>query len=202
MKHAVILAHPRPRSFVRLLAQTYLEAVRDRDHEAELVDLYALDFDPRLRPEELPRPVEATPAADVVAERKRLADVDVFCLVYPIWFGGPPAILKGYVERVFTAGFGYRSIKAGGQEPLLGGRRLISLTASGSENAWFVESGGWDAIRASFDHRLAGATGLKVLDHVNYGGVDADLDPALVEKAVQGVRDVVAALDQGSWSAP
>ena len=87
-------------------------------------------------------------------------------------------------------------------EPLLGGRRLISLTASGSENAWFVESGGWDAIRASFDHRLAGATGLKVLDHVNYGGVDADLDPALVEKAVQGVRDVVAALDQGSWSAP
>jgi NAD(P)H dehydrogenase (quinone) len=201
MKHAVILAHPRPRSFVRLLAQTYLESVRQRGHEAELVDLYALDFDPRLRAEEIPDPVEATPGLDVAAERRRLADVDVFCLAYPIWFGGPPAILKGYVERVFTSGFGYRSIKAGGQEPLLAGRRLISLTSSGSENAWFVESGGWEAIRASFDHRLAGATGLAVLDHINFGGVDADLDPALVDQAVRGVRDAVASLESAGWSA-
>ena len=191
MKHAVILAHPRPRSFVRLLAQTYLEAVRDRDHEAELVDLYALDFDPRLRPEELPSPVEATPAADVVAERKRLADVDVFCLVYPIWFGGPPAILKGYVERIFTAGFGYRTIKNGGTDPLLKGRKLISVTSSGSENTWLVESGGWEAVRTAFDNRIAGATGLEVLDHVNFGGVDADLDPAKVNEAVESVRRVV-----------
>ena len=140
MKHAVILAHPRPRSFTRLLAQTYLEAVRDKGHEADLIDLYALGFDPCLRAEEMPNSADAKPGSDVVAERERLADVDVFCLAYPIWFGGPPAILKGYVERVFTSGFGYRSIKAGGQEPLLVGRRLISLTASGSENAWFVES--------------------------------------------------------------
>ena len=61
MKHAVILAHPRPRSFVRLLAQTYLDAVRDHGCQAELIDLYDLDFDPRLRAEEIPGPVEAEP---------------------------------------------------------------------------------------------------------------------------------------------
>src|SRR5690606_877852 len=95
MKHAVILAHPRPRSFVRLLADTYLTAVRGLGAEAELIDLYAMDFDPCLKAEEIPDPTEARPGADVVAERRRLMDADVFCLVYPIWFGGPPAILKG-----------------------------------------------------------------------------------------------------------
>lgn len=191
MKHAVILAHPRPRSFTRLLAETYAAAVRDRGQQAELVDLYAIGFDPRLQAEEIASGGPATPAADVQAERARLKEADVFCLVYPIWFGGPPAILKGYVERVFTAGFGYRSIKSGGTDPLLKGRKLLSLTASGSENTWLVESGGWEAVRKSFDHRIAGATGLEVLDHVNFGGVDADMDPARVQEAVDGVRALV-----------
>lgn len=195
MKHAVILAHPRQRSFVRLLAETYVAAARARGHEADVIDLYALGFDPRLSADEMPGlEVAGSPGEDVVALRSRLADVDVFALFYPIWFGGPPAILKGFVDRVFTAGFGYRSIKGGGLDPLLKGRKLISITASGSENAWLVESGGWDAVRVAFDRRLAGATGLEVLEHVNFGGVDAQLDPAMVSEAVEGVKTVVADL--------
>lgn len=191
MKHAVILAHPRPRSFTRLLAETYVEAARSLGHEAELVDLNAIGFDPRMPAEELPTLPDPRPGEDVLAERARLEDVDVFVLVYPIWFGLPPAILKGYVERVFTAGFGYRSLKGGGLHPMLEGRRLISFTSSGSENAWLVESGGWDALRTAFDQRLAAATGLDVIDHHNFGGVDADLDPALIPEALDIVRAAV-----------
>ena len=65
------------------------------------------------------------------------------------------------------------------------------MTSSGSENTWLVESGGWEAVRTAFDNRIAGATGLEVLDHVNFGGVDADLDPAKVNEAVESVRRVV-----------
>lgn len=194
MKHAVILAHPRTRSFVRLLAETYIEAVTARGHECELFDLYALGFDPCLKAEELPTGQSGEPGVDVVKIRARLADVDVFAFFYPIWFGGPPAMLKGFVDRVFTTGFGYRSIKGGGLEPLLTGRKMISVTASGSENAWLVESGGWDAVRISFDRRLAGAVGLTVLDHINFGGVDEDLVPAQVGEAVAGVRQTVTEL--------
>lgn len=196
MKHAVILAHPRGRSFVRLLAETYAAAAQALGHKAELIDLYAEGFDPRLQAEEIPGADAGQPGPDVAALRERLADVDVFAFCYPIWFGGPPAILKGFVDRVFTAGFGYESIKGGGLHPLLEGRKLISFTASGSENQWLVESGGWDAVRVAFDRRLAGATGMTVLEHVNFGGVDADLDPARVQEAVDGVRKVVTDLFQ------
>ena len=54
MNHAVILAQPKPRSFIRLLAETYVEAVRERGHGADLIDLYAIDFDPRLQLAEIP----------------------------------------------------------------------------------------------------------------------------------------------------
>ena len=191
MNHAVILAQPKPRSFIRLLAETYVEAVRERGHGADLIDLYAIDFDPRLQLAEIPGADGARPSPDVEAQRERLRHAEIFAYFYPIWFGGPPAILKGYVERIFTAGFGYRTIKNGGTDPLLKGRKLISETSSGSENTWLVESGGWEAVRTAFDNRIAGATGLEVLDHVNFGGVDADLDPAKVNEAVESVRRVV-----------
>lgn len=194
MKHAVILARPGPRSFTRLIADTYGAAVRERGGQVLVRDLYAMDFDPRLKAAEIPTADGASPAPDVVAERAVLADVDVFAFVYPIWFGAPPAILKGYVERVFGVGFAYRNLKAGGSEPLLGGRKMISFTSSGSENTWLVDSGHWEAVRQVFDKRLQVACGLEPLDHVNHGGVDADLPPEKVEEAVAGVRRIVAEL--------
>lgn len=194
MRHAVILARPGDRSFSRLMADTYVQAVTDRGHTAILRDLYVMDFDPRLKASEIPTSSGATPAPDVVAERAALADVDVFAFVYPIWFGAPPAILKGYVERVFGVGFAYRTLKAGGSEPLLTGRRMISFTSSGSENTWLVDSGQWSGVRQAFDRRLQVACGLEPLDHVNHGGVDADLPPDRVEEAVAGVRRIVAEL--------
>lgn len=194
MRHVVILAHPRDRSFTRMMAETYIAAVQARGHTADLRDLYAMDFEPRLHADEIPGPDGSTPRPDVVAERAALADADVFCFVYPIWFGGPPAILKGYVERVLGVGFGYRSIKSGGLKPLLTGRRMISFTSSGSENDWLVKSGGWDAVRKVFDERIALSTGLTALDHINYGGVDFDLPPGLVEEARRGVETAVAEL--------
>ena len=56
----------------------------------------------------------------MIAERGVLAEADVFAFVYPLWFNAQPAILKGYVDRVFSLGFGFAP-GAGGTEPLLAG---------------------------------------------------------------------------------
>jgi putative NADPH-quinone reductase len=82
-----------------------------------------MDFDPRLKETELLGRPDARPGADVEAERTLLEDADVFAFVYPLWFNAPPAIVKGYVDRVFGLGLGYRVFREGGQEPLLRGRR-------------------------------------------------------------------------------
>src|SRR3954467_1179436 len=99
-RHAVILCHPDPKSFNRAVADAYCDAVRKQGQEVMVRDLYAMGFDPVLKAEERPTVDNFKLSEDVEAEIALLASSDVFVLVYPIWFGTPPAMLKGYVERV------------------------------------------------------------------------------------------------------
>lgn len=192
MKHAVIVVHPSGRAFTRLMADTYAAAVKALGHEVLVRDLYGMNFDPRLHVDELPSREGGEPRTEVLIERTMLKDVDVFAFFYPIWFGSPPAMLKGYIERVFGAGFGYASVKGGGNSPLLTGRKMISFTSTGSENTWLVDSGSWNAVRKVFNERLASSCGLESVEHVNFGGVDADMPPSRIEEAVAEVREVVS----------
>lgn len=170
MKHAVILAHPAPSSLNRAIAEAYADTASAQGHEVILRDLYGAGFDPCLKAAEIPGPGEPVFGQDVLDERARLADVDVFALVYPLWFNAPPAILKGYVDRVFSMGFGF-SPAFGGTEPRLGGRRLISFTTSGAPDRWVRQTGALDALIQFFDEHLAGVCGLEVVDHVHFGGM-------------------------------
>ena len=106
MRHAVIVAHPRRRSVTCAIAQAYAEAARALGHEVVERDLYRLGFDPCLKAEEIPDAEPPRFGEDVRREREALKDADVFAFVYPLWFNAPPAILKGYVDRVFSMGFG------------------------------------------------------------------------------------------------
>jgi len=189
MKHAVIVAHPNPESFNLAMAQTYCRAVEAEGHTAVLRDLYRMDFDPRLQLGELPRPGGFEAAEDVKRERAVIADADVFALVYPLWFNAPPAMLKGYVERVFSMGFGYSPSGLEGNQPLLEGRRLISFSSSGAPNAWMNAEGALAALRNIFDDHFAGVCGLRVVDHVHFGGSH----PGIVADRVEACRAEVRA---------
>ena len=93
MHHAVILAHPSRTSICASIADTCVETLSGLGHTVELRDLYAMDFDPRLKASEVPLDPTFAPGQDVVAERALLANVDSFIFVYPFWFNAPPAIL-------------------------------------------------------------------------------------------------------------
>ena len=131
MKHALIVAHPAEESFTMAMARAYADAARARDHEVVLRDLYRMEFDPCLHADELPWSKDFRLRPDIVAERERLQNVDVFAFVYPFWFNAPPAVLKGYIDRVMGTGFGYEATASGAQA-LLVGKRLISITSSGA----------------------------------------------------------------------
>ena len=182
MKHAIIVAHPNPRSLTCAAGAAYAKAVEALGHQALIRDLYQLGFDPRLQAGEIPGPSGYAFGADVVEERRLLADADVFALVYPLWFNAPPAMLKGYVDRVFSMGFGYGPA-SGGTEPLLEGRKLISFSFSGAPESWVHDSGALRALMTLFDHHLAAVCGLQMLDHRHIGGIV----PGITEEAVADV---------------
>jgi NAD(P)H dehydrogenase (quinone) len=191
MKHAVILAHPAAKSLNAAIAESYAEAVRKAGDEVVVRDLYAMGFDPCLKAEEIPGPGEPRFGRDVVDERARLADVDVFAFVYPLWFNAPPAILKGYVDRVFGMGFGFKP-GFGGTEPALRGRRMISFTTSGAPDFWVKETGALETLSRLFDAHLAGVCGLEVADHLHFGGMVSDIGREAVEDVLSRVRDAAA----------
>ncbi len=191
MKHAVIFAHPKARSFTGAVADAYSEAVQALGHTVVQRDLYRIGFDPVLKPEELPWADTKATAPDVTAERALLQGADVFVLVYPFWLNAPPAMMKGYLERVFGFGFGYG---AGGHSynPLLSGRRLLSFTSSGAPSAWLQKTGAFDAVRMLFDTYLADLCGMTLIDHVHSGSVSPGASDAFIQARLADVRVAAA----------
>lgn len=190
-KHAIIVCHPQEESFTFSVARRYAEAVEASGHEVVLRDLYRLKFDPVLRAEEM----DGTPAADVTEEWDVLGKADVFVLVYPIWFGTPPAVLKGYIDRVFGAGR-HRGWGEGGDSEQLSGKRLVSLTSSGSMRAWLSEKGVLGSLRTVYDRYFSEVFGFTETHRYHFDGVTDELperDVAMHLKEVeQAAREVMA----------
>ena len=177
IKHAIIVAHPLEKSFTMALAQKYAETVLAHGHEVVIRDLYRTGFNPVLKARER----TGKPAADVTREWMALGKADVFVLVYPIWFGTPPAMLKGYIDRVFGAGCTRGQGGEGGHRELLAGKRLVSLTCSGSMQAWLAEKGVLGSLRTVFCRYLSEVFGFAEAHVYHFDGVTADA----------GERDIV-----------
>ncbi len=190
VKHVVILAHPNRHSFNGTLAAAYSNAAKLIGDQVLLRDLYGLDFKPVLQVGELPFGPHFSPGEDVVAERALIADADVYALVYPLWLNAPPAMMKGYLERVFGYGFAYGK-GGGGSEPLLTDKKLISITTSGAPTRWLHETGGLEAVRVLFDRHFAEVCGLTVVDHLHFGGIVPGIRDDAVERMADDVAGVV-----------
>ncbi|MBS0331173.1 MAG: NAD(P)H-dependent oxidoreductase [Proteobacteria bacterium] len=190
LQHAVIVAHPDPKSLCLELAQAYAHAAHALGQQCIVRDLYRVGFDPCLKAEEIPGPDGYHCAPDTQHERDLIGEAKVFAFVYPFWFNAPPAILKGYVDRVFSMGFGYEP-RPGGNEPLLDGKQLISISTSGAPDHWVKSTGALDALNQGFDRHVAGVCGLTVVDHLHFGGVVPGITPGSVRQMLKAVRDAV-----------
>jgi NAD(P)H dehydrogenase (quinone) len=106
MNVSVILAHPNKRSFNHAIAGTAVAALNANEHTVFFHDLYAEGFDPILTHAEIPRDAPLDPVISRHCEE--IAEADGIVIVHPDWWGQPPAILKGWVDRVIRPGVAYR----------------------------------------------------------------------------------------------
>ena len=105
MKISVILAHPGERSFNHAIAEMAAATLREDGHSVTMHDLYAEEFDPLLPYLEIARDAVLPP---LVAEHcQEIAAADGIVIVHPNWWGMPPAILKGWIDRVLRPGVAY-----------------------------------------------------------------------------------------------
>lgn len=106
MKILVILAHPNPESFNAAIAQAVLEQLRADYHDIWFHDLYQEQFDPLLYHSEFPK--EAAVPDLIEKHCRQIAQAEGIFIVHPNWWGQPPAILKGWVDRVIRPGVAYQ----------------------------------------------------------------------------------------------
>ena len=152
MRAHIVLAHPEPKSFNGHLAAVAREALEGRGWGVTVTDLYALGFDAcerpehyadRLDPERFDTQAEQRHASDrgtlpaeVRSEIERLDRADLVILQYPMWWHLPPAMLKGWFDRVFVYGEVYRSTQRFEHGRFVGSRVLVSVTVATSAETY------------------------------------------------------------------
>ncbi len=109
MKILVILGHPEEGSFNHAIADVTIQKLQENGHEVIFHDLYAEKFDPILLSEEIPKEAELDPLIE--KHCKEISEADGIIIIHPNWWGQPPAILKGYIDRVIRAGVAYEFLE-------------------------------------------------------------------------------------------
>jgi NAD(P)H dehydrogenase (quinone) len=197
MRHAIVVGHPSADSFTMAMASRYAETVAQDGDEVVMRDLYRIGFDPILKEAER----HGTPGSDVHAEWAHLGKPDVFVLVYPIWFGAPPAMLKGYVERVFGAGRSRGFEPSGAQGDLFAGKHMVSLTCSGQKQPWLEERGIPESLRTIYDRYLADRLGVAETHRYHFDGVSDSCSAseinAYLDAVERAARAVMSRLTKG-----
>ena len=192
MKAHIVLAHPEPQSYNAHLARVAREALECRGWSVTLTDLAADGFDPcekaahykaplnadrfDVQSEQRHASAEGTLPPEVAAEIDRLAAADLLIVQYPMWWHLPPAILKGWMDRVFVYGEVYKSTFRFENGRFVGKKAVLSLTVGTSPETYAFDgrSGDIDLMLWPVNFSLA-YVGYDVLSpHVAYG-VEAGL---------------------------
>jgi putative NADPH-quinone reductase len=135
MKILVLLAHPQPGSFNHSLAETVVATLTQSGHEVVFHDLQAEGFDPVLLPAEIATDAAIEP--EIARHCEELAAAEGIVVVHPNWWGQPPAVLKGWIDRVFRPEIAYRFLDGdsgeGIPEGLLKAKTAVVLNTSNTE---------------------------------------------------------------------
>ena len=128
----VVLAHPNPNSFNHAVAHRLIESLQAAEISVHYHDLYAEGFDPVMQLDEYRRKLSFDPTIQRYVREVESSRLLVF--IHPDWWGQPPAILKGWVDRVFRSGVAYEfeGAEFGTKEkvPLLTDRRALVVVTS------------------------------------------------------------------------
>lgn len=143
MKLLLVFCHPDPASYGAALRTAALETLRDAGHDVREIDLYAQAFNPVFSAAEKATYLSQTEhnIAGVAEHVDALRWAEGWVVIYPTWFYGAPAMLKGWLERVWLPGVTFRVAAA--KQRTIGGelrniRSFVGITTSGAPWWWLV----------------------------------------------------------------
>lgn len=171
MKHLIIFAHPNESSLNAAMKNWIVQRLEKQQDEVQVRDLNKMCFNPVLSHDDMLGQLKGTVDAEVMREQALITWADQLIFVYPIWWTGMPAILKGYIDRVFSYGFAYRYDK-GIQKGLLSGKKAVILNTHGKSQAEYEAIGMNEALKLTSDKGIFSYCGLEIVAHFYFDRAD------------------------------
>ncbi len=171
MRQLVVYCHPNPSSFCSAIKDRVMQTYTSMGDEVVLRDLYGIGFDPVLKASDFEAIQKGGVSGDVKLEQDYIKWSDMMTLVYPIWWTGMPAVLKGYIDRVFSYGFAYAIDQSHNIIQLLKDKRAIILNTMGTPEEVYEQSGMISAMQMTTDTGIFGFCGIEVVAHRFFGAV-------------------------------
>ena len=157
MHALIVVAHHDPQSLTHSLASQIAEGVSlaDPGNSFEIADLSAQAFDPRFTTADLAvHHREEPPPADVAAEQARIDRADALVLVYPIYWWSMPALLKGWIDRVFANGWAFDYSSDAKLVKKLRHLQVHLVGVGGADGGTYERHGYADAMKTQIDHGI------------------------------------------------
>ncbi|MFE6859320.1 NAD(P)H oxidoreductase [Nocardia sp. NPDC057668] len=125
----VVVSHHRPDSLTAHIGNRTVRQLESEGYEVDLLDLNAEGYDPRMTVADQPDwgDRDKVYSADTEAQMRRILAADIVVVAFPVYWMGPPALLKGWIDRVWNYGFAY-----GRSKPRLAGKRILWLALAGA----------------------------------------------------------------------
>jgi NAD(P)H dehydrogenase (quinone) len=140
VKTLVIYAHPQTKGYCPAIKEEVEKQLRAHKIEYSLFDLYAMKYDPILHENEhYTAGSEHRHLSDQTKMfQQKITEAEKLVFIYPIWWNSPPAILKGWLDKILTSHFGFKFDKYGIPKKLLKGRKALIFITGGTPKplAW------------------------------------------------------------------
>ncbi|MDF2477314.1 MAG: NAD(P)H-dependent oxidoreductase [Sphingobacterium sp.] len=171
MKHLIIYAHPNDRSLNNHFKQIVQDTLKQNGQKVIVRDLYQLNFNPVLSHGDMNGQRQGIVDEEVKREQEYIVWSDAITFIYPIWWTGMPAIMKGYIDRVFSYGFAYR-YDDGIQKGMLAGKSAYIINSHGKSNLEYQKIGMDKALQLTSDLGIYSYCGLEIKQHFFFDRAD------------------------------
>ncbi|MBS1659907.1 MAG: NAD(P)H-dependent oxidoreductase [Bacteroidetes bacterium] len=168
MNVLLIFAHPNIDSFNRAILDTVETTLKAGHHEIITRDLYGIDFQAALSREDF---TKLSP--DIAREQEHIKWADALVFIYPVWWWDRPAILKGYIDRVFTYGFAFQMGPEGATGLLHHQKALVIQTLGTAEQTYDENPGAIEAVHRSMSEGTLEYCGVKNVEQLLLFGIGA-----------------------------
>jgi NAD(P)H dehydrogenase (quinone) len=170
MKVLAVIANPKPKSFCHAIMENFKKGLEEGGHEVQVVDLYEEKFDPCINLEDFAPYSGGPPPADVQEHQEKIRNCDTLVCFYPVWWYSYPAIMKGWFDRVFTAGFAF-NIEPSGPKGLLQDKKALFIRTSLGPELEFKASGMDNMMNQKINTDMKFVCGIQDIGHITFYSV-------------------------------